>query len=35
MDRGQIVEQGSHDELMVAAGAYFALYNSQFSGVAT
>ncbi len=35
MDRGQIVEQGSHDELMLAAGAYFNLYNSQFSGVAT
>ncbi len=35
MDHGRIVEQGAHDELMVAQGVYFALYNSQFSGVAT
>ena len=34
MDHGRIVEQGAHDELMVAQGVYFALYNSQFSGVA-
>lgn len=35
MDRGRIVEQGAHDELMAAEGVYFALYKSQFSGVAT
>ena len=35
MDRGRIVEQGSHDELMRSAGVYFSLYNSQFSGATT
>jgi len=30
LDRGQIVEQGSHEELMAAEGAYHALYASQF-----
>jgi ATP-binding cassette subfamily B protein len=35
MDEGRIVEQGSHDVLMAARGVYFALYNSQFSGVTT
>jgi ATP-binding cassette, subfamily B, multidrug efflux pump len=30
MDRGKIVEQGSHNELMAARGFYFDLYNSQF-----
>jgi len=35
MDKGRIVEQGSHDVLMAAQGVYFALYNSQFAGVAT
>jgi ATP-binding cassette subfamily B protein len=35
MDQGRIVEQGSHDVLMAARGVYFALYNSQFSGVTT
>jgi ATP-binding cassette, subfamily B, multidrug efflux pump len=32
MEEGRIVEQGNHDELMAASGAYAALYNSQFSG---
>ncbi|MGA7271321.1 MAG: ABC transporter ATP-binding protein [Acidimicrobiia bacterium] len=31
MEDGQIVEQGTHDELLAAAGAYAALYRSQFS----
>ena len=35
MDKGRIVEQGSHDELMASRGVYFALYNSQFSGTST
>jgi len=35
MDRGRIVEQGNHDELLAAGGAYFALYNAQFAGAAT
>jgi ATP-binding cassette, subfamily B, multidrug efflux pump len=30
MDRGRIVEQGSHDELMAARGFYHDLYASQF-----
>ncbi|MDT7547754.1 MAG: ATP-binding cassette, subfamily multidrug efflux pump, partial [Actinomycetota bacterium] len=30
MDAGQIVEQGSHDELLARRGAYFALYDAQF-----
>ena len=31
MDRGTIVEQGTHDELMAAGGAYAELYRSQFA----
>jgi ATP-binding cassette subfamily B protein len=31
MEHGQIVEQGSHDELLERGGAYFRLYNSQFA----
>ncbi|HEX7491470.1 MAG TPA: ABC transporter ATP-binding protein [Candidatus Limnocylindrales bacterium] len=30
MDKGHIVEQGSHDELIAKKGFYFDLYNSQF-----
>ncbi len=32
MNRGAIVEQGSHRELMARGGFYAELYNSQFSG---
>ncbi|MBK0422331.1 ABC transporter ATP-binding protein [Leucobacter sp. CSA2] len=32
MENGRIVEQGSHDELLARRGAYFELYESQFSG---
>lgn len=35
MDKGRIVEQGSHDELIAAEGAYFHLYQSQFAGAVT
>jgi len=35
MEHGDIVEQGSHDELIAAKGAYFRLYNSQFEQAAT
>ncbi len=35
MEHGQIVEQGSHDELLVRKGAYYNLYNAQFAGAAT
>jgi ATP-binding cassette subfamily B multidrug efflux pump len=31
MNRGAIVEQGSHDELLARGGFYAELYNSQFS----
>ena len=34
MDAGQIVEQGNHDELLAAGGAYATLYNAQFAGAA-
>ncbi len=30
MDHGNIIEQGSHTELLARGGAYAALYNSQF-----
>jgi len=33
MEKGDIVEQGSHDELMAKGGAYAKLYNSQFDRV--
>ena len=32
MEDGQIVEQGTHHELLEARGHYFDLYNSQFAG---
>jgi ATP-binding cassette subfamily B multidrug efflux pump len=35
MDRGRIVEQGSHDELLARDGAYHRLYNAQFTAPAT
>jgi ATP-binding cassette subfamily B multidrug efflux pump len=31
LDRGAVVEQGSHQELLERGGAYFALYTSQFA----
>ncbi len=34
MESGSIVEQGSHDELLAARGAYWRLYNAQFEGAA-
>ena len=33
MDRGEIVETGSHDELMQREGAYFRLYQAQARNV--
>ena len=35
MEAGSIVEQGSHDELLAARGAYWRLYNAQFDAPAT
>ena len=32
MEQGDIVEQGNHDELLAAKGAYARLYESQFAG---
>lgn len=34
MEAGRIVEQGDHDELIAARGAYHRLYRSQFAGPA-
>ncbi|BDO43507.1 ABC transporter ATP-binding protein [Cellulomonas sp. NTE-D12] len=34
MEHGAIVEQGTHDELITAMGAYYRLYQSQFAGAA-
>ncbi|MCC4247708.1 ABC transporter ATP-binding protein [Microbacterium testaceum] len=34
MEHGDIVEQGSHDELIAAHGAYWRLYQSQFESAA-
>ncbi|MFD3913962.1 ABC transporter ATP-binding protein [Streptomyces sp. NPDC058603] len=34
MEKGAIVEQGSHDELLAAEGAYARLYASQFGALA-
>lgn len=31
MEAGHIVEQGTHDELLAQGGAYYSLYNAQFS----
>ncbi len=34
MEHGSIVEQGTHDELLAAKGAYWRLYNAQFQAAA-
>jgi len=34
MEKGAIVEQGTHDELLAAGGAYARLYRAQFAGAA-
>ena len=34
MEHGRIVEQGNHDELLAAGGAYARLYNAQFAAPA-
>ena len=35
MEDGAIVEQGTHEELLAARGAYWRLYEAQFAGNAT
>ena len=35
MDKGRIVEQGNHDQLLARQGAYAELYSAQFAGVET
>ena len=32
MEHGDIVEQGSHEQLLAQRGAYYELYQSQFKG---
>ncbi|MBF6242903.1 MULTISPECIES: ABC transporter ATP-binding protein [Nocardia] len=34
MEGGHIVEQGTHERLLAVRGAYFRLYNAQFTGAA-
>ncbi len=34
MESGRIVEQGNHEELLAARGAYFNLFNAQFASAA-
>ena len=34
MESGRIVEQGSHEELLAAGGAYYNLFNAQFASAA-
>lgn len=35
LDNGEIVEQGTHDELLQQKGKYYDLYNTQYAGEAT
>ena len=35
LDKGQIVEQGKHSQLLEQRGKYYQLYMSQFAGFAT
>ena len=32
LENGQVVEQGTHDELMALRGRYYALYRQQEAG---
>ena len=32
IDRGEVVERGTHDELLAQKGVYHRLYVSQFKG---
>ena len=35
MDRGRIVEEGTHNELLEQKGKYYELYMTQYAGIAT
>ena len=35
MDRGRIVEEGTHNELLEKKGKYYQLYMTQYAGIAT
>ena len=35
MDQGRIVEQGTHEDLLVRKGKYYELYMTQYAGFAT
>lgn len=35
MDRGRIVEEGTHNDLLEKKGKYYELYMTQYAGIAT
>ena len=35
IDRGRIVEKGTHNELLEKKGKYYELYMTQYAGIAT
>ena len=35
IDRGRIIEEGTHNELLEKKGKYYELYMTQYAGIAT